>query len=109
MEGIDEEGNPGEHPVAVAVWQPAAGQTLVSVLGTVAYKARKTPTEAEAWVEAVRAKLEDIGIESVRDFVTEVLVINHRLKIGGHRQLHHTTKKMMWDEICEILFGVEPE
>ena len=109
MEDADEEVVEAEHPVAVAVWQPAVGQTLVSVLGTVAFKLRKTPNKVETWVEAARAKLQDIGIESVRDFVTDVLVVNHRLRIGGHRQLHNTTKKMIWAEIYAILFGTDPE
>ena len=73
-----------EHPVAVAIWQPAEGQTLESVLGTVANKMRMTPSEVGSWVEAVRDKLEDIGIDSVQDFVTDILVINNTLRIGGH-------------------------
>jgi hypothetical protein len=67
---LDEEVEPARepvagHPVALAVWQPAANQTLVSVLGTVAHKQRMSPIDVEQWVEAVRSKLEDIGIESV--------------------------------------------
>ena len=38
MESSDDEVEPVDHPVAVAVWQPAAGHTLLSVLGTVAHK-----------------------------------------------------------------------
>jgi hypothetical protein len=109
MEEADDEGERAEHPIAVAVWQPAVGQTLESVLGTVAFKSRKKPEEVGAWVEAVSDKLQDIGIESLRDFVTDVLVVNQRLKIGGHKQLHNTTKKLIWAEICEILFGTDPE
>ena len=108
MEASDDNADPMvEHPVAVAIWHPAEGQTLESVLGTVANKMRMTPCEVGSWVEAVRNKLEDIGIESVRDFVTDILVINNTLRIGGHRQLHRTTLKMIWIEVTEILFGTE--
>ena len=89
---------------ALVALQPAVNQTLVSVLGTVAVEMRMSPSEVMAWVKAVQSKLEDIGVESVQDFVTDILVVNGRLKIGGHCQLHRTTLKMMWSEVCQIIF-----
>ena len=107
MESSDDEEVVGQPVAADAIWQPELGQTMEAVLGIVAMKRRMKPGETDAWVKAVRAKLEDIGIETVREYVTCVMEVNTLLKSGGHPCLHQITLKAIWHEVCEIVLGSE--
>ena len=71
---------------------------LVVMLNNVARRKRMIGREAETWVEAVRAKFEDIGVESIQDFVRGILLLNRDLMRSGSRQLHATTIDMMLEE-----------
>ena len=76
-------------PVAVVVGP------FVTMLNTVAMRKRMSGEVADGWVEAVRSKLEDIGVESIEDFVRGIVLLNRDLMRSGNRQLHATTVDMM--------------
>jgi hypothetical protein len=76
---------------------------LVAVLNTVASRKLMSGAEAEAWVEAVRSKLEDIGVESIEDFVRGIILLNRDLMRSGNRQLHATTVDMMLEEAMAMV------
>jgi hypothetical protein len=61
--------------------------------------------EGAEWGEAVRAKLEDVGVHTLRDFLRTALTLNRTLAGSGHRPMHHTTLNMMLMEICDMVFG----
>ena len=88
---------------------PADFQPVVGMLEMVAFKKKMLGAEGDAWVEAVRAKLADIGVVELRDFVRHVLVINRRLHDKGHIMLPETTLSMMLREVSDMMFGPDPE
>ena len=71
---------------------------LSVMVQTVARRKRMIGATAEAWVEAILYKFDDIGVESVQDFVRGILLINHDLARSGSRQLPATTLDMMLEE-----------
>jgi hypothetical protein len=84
---------------------PVDFQPMVGMLEMVAFKKEIHGHTGEAWVEAMRSKLADIGVVTLRDLVREVLEINRKLRDAGHSVLHRTTLNMMLREVCEMLFG----
>ena len=86
---------------------PAGPLPLVMMLEMVAFKHQMVGIEAEVWVELVRAKLAQVRINSLRDFLRYMLVINRRLHNAGHKQLHPLTLSMMSREVVEMLCGPE--
>jgi hypothetical protein len=48
---------------------PAGFHPMVGMLKVVAFKKNMIGPVADAWVEAVRSKFADVGVESLRDFV----------------------------------------
>jgi hypothetical protein len=59
----------------------------------------------DGWIAAVTENLEDVGIESVVDFIRMVLGVNNRLGDRGHQRMHESTVKLMMEEACDIMFG----
>jgi hypothetical protein len=57
----------------------------------------------------VLLKLNDIGVKSVRDFISSVLTVNSRLERNGHRQMHTITLTSMLSQACELIFEDESE
>ena len=84
-------------------------QPLVMMLNEVAFKRKMTGAVGAGWVESVRAKLEGVGVETLRDFVQQVLEINPRLMTGWLQCLHDSTLNMMLAQICEMVMGPEEE
>ena len=82
-------------------------QDMVLILWGVAAKRGKVGEVAETWVEEVRAKFEDVGVDTIRDFVRYALVLQRRLNYAGHHMIHHSTHNMMLREVSEMFF--EPE
>ena len=80
---------------------------MVLMLQSVAAKRGKVGKVAETWVEEVRAKFEDVGVVTIRDFVCYALVLQTRLNLAGHRMLHHSTHNMMLREVSDMFFGPE--
>jgi hypothetical protein len=80
---------------------------LVVVLDVVAQKRRMSRAANDAWVETVRAKLEDVGVVTVWDFLLNVVMLNKKLKDRSHRELHVTMLKMMLAEVVEVVMGPE--
>ena len=76
---------------------------LAVMLQTVARRKRMIGATAEAWVGAILAKFDDIGVESVQDFVRGILLINHDLERSGSRRLHATTLDMMLEEALKMV------
>jgi hypothetical protein len=84
-------------------------QPMVGMLEMVAFKKNMVGPPGDAWVEAMRLKLADIGVVSLRDFVRKVLKVNRKLRDSGHSMLHQTTLNMMLREVCDMLFGPDEE
>jgi hypothetical protein len=78
---------------------------LVGMLEMVAARKGLNGVEGDEWVEAVRAKFEDVGVHTLRDFLGTSLTLNRTLVGSGHRQMHHTALNMMLMEICDMVFG----
>ena len=86
---------------------PVNFQPMVGMLEMVAFKKKILGAEGEQWVEAVRSKLEDIGVVTLRDVVRCALMINRRLRNAGHSVLHQTTLNLMLNEVCDMVVGLE--
>jgi hypothetical protein len=61
--------------------------------------------EKEVWVDAVAAKLWDIRVITLRDFIENSYNLNRDLCRSCHKQIHHTTLTMMLAECCEMIYG----
>jgi hypothetical protein len=75
------------------------------MLEMVADRHGMTGIPCEVWIDAVVAKLKDVGVVTVRDFVTTVLLVNRRLARAGHSQLHEPTLQAMLEEAHGMMFG----
>ena len=82
---------------------------LVVMLDVVAQRRGMNRSENDAWIEAIRVKLADVGVVSVRAFVMNVVVLNKKLKACGHRELHERTLNQLLAEACEMVMGPEEE
>jgi hypothetical protein len=54
-------------------------------------------------VDVVVAKLQDVGVCNLRDFVRGVLWLNVRLHRVGHCHLHNATLQVMMDEAVDMI------
>jgi hypothetical protein len=88
---------------------PVRFNPMVGMLEMVAFKKGMIGAVADSWVEAVRLKLADVGVLTLRDFVRYVLRINRMLRSEDHRIMHQATLNMMLAEVCEMLFDSEEE
>ena len=110
MSSSEEEGDNG---VIAEVRRDGPDRLIVSVrplvvlLDVVAQKRRMSRDANNAWVGAVAAKLEDIGVSTLRDFVRYSVVVNKRLKARGHREWHETTLMILLEEVCLMVMGPE--
>jgi hypothetical protein len=50
-----------------------------------------------------------MGMVTVRDFVSLVLLVNLRLARAGHQQLHEPMLQAMLEEACDMMFELEAE
>ena len=57
------------------------------------------------WILAVHPKLNAVGVHSLRDFARSVMVLNKKLKDGGHAPIDEETLEQMFDVACDMLFG----
>jgi hypothetical protein len=102
-----------EYGLVVEVVTSGPGQVVVGVrplevvLDVVAQKRGMKRSDNNAWVEAVRAKLADVGVVTLRQFVMNVLVLNQKLRARHHRELHETTLNQVLAEVCEMVMGPE--
>jgi sulfur transfer complex TusBCD TusB component (DsrH family) len=103
----------GDSGVIAELFRDEAGQLVVVVrpllimLDGVAMKSRDSQAEKDAWVKAMDAKLQDVGVLSLREFVMKVVVINKKLIARGHQALHETELMMMMAEVCDMVMGPE--
>ena len=77
---------------------------LRSVVKRVAAARNLGETSRDAWVNAVMAKLNDVEVYGLRQFVEAALTVNRRLQNRGFRQLHLSTLKLMLRAACDVLF-----
>jgi hypothetical protein len=61
----------------------------------------------DGWIEGVTENLEEVGIQTVVDFIRGVLQVNRRLGDRGHQRLHERTVGLLMEKACEIMFGPE--
>jgi hypothetical protein len=113
-----EDGSVGNEPVMEPVAEPVIELVdldtlfehgaLQAVLELVGHQRGQRIVEGVIWVNVVLAKVNDIGVKTVRDFVSTVMmVLNSRLTRGGHSQLHTAMLMEMLCESCEMAFGSE--
>ena len=107
QENLDRENEADPEMPVLRPVLPEGPIPLVMMLEMVAFKRRMVGVEAEVWVESVRAKLAQVGITSLRDFVGYMLDINRRLRNAGQQQLLQSTLAMMSREVVEMLWGPE--
>ena len=60
-------------------------------------------------MQVVFSNLGDVGVHTLREFMTSALTINEKLSDGGHRCLEAKTLTMMMAEVGEMMFGPEDE
>ena len=82
---------------------PEGFQPLVGMLEMVAFKNKMLGAEGDAWVQAVRSNLEDVGVVTLQDFVRHVLNLNRKLRNAGHGELNRTTLNLMLSEVCDMV------
>jgi hypothetical protein len=101
-------------PVAEPVIEPIDLDTLFKcgalrvVLELVGHQHGQRGAEGVIWVDVVLAKLNDISMKTVWDFISMVLMVNNRLARGGHWQLHTATLMEMLGKSYKMAFGAEP-
>jgi hypothetical protein len=98
---------PDEVPVveAIDITMLFEGGESYAMVEMMAERTGQTDAVGEAWVRVIWQKLRDIGIESVRDYVSSVLSVNERLVAYGHGPLYKKTLTAMLVEACEMMFG----
>jgi hypothetical protein len=77
------------------------------VLELVGHQHGQRVVKGVLWLNAVLEKLNDMGMKTVWDFVSSVLMVNSRLFKGSHWQIHTATLTAMLHESCEMMFGSE--
>ena len=80
---------------------------LSYVITVVAEKSDMDTDEMNEWIQSVNASLDDVGVHTLRQFVTNVVGLNSMLTTRGHGELHETTLKMMLEEACVFVMGPE--
>jgi hypothetical protein len=90
-------------PIAAAIPVAEVVPAMIVMLRTVAGRKGLLDNAAESWVDAVFDKLGDVGVETLRDFVTDVIILNKRLLTLGHQKMHKTTLNMMLEETASVL------
>ena len=83
--------------------------SVMAMLRSVAFQKGYVGNEREVWVEAVAAKLQDIRVSTLRDFIGNSYNLNRDLCRSGHKQIHHTTITMMLTECYEMIYGPEDD
>jgi hypothetical protein len=113
MADDSEDGSMGNEPVVEPVVEPIDLDVLFergasrAVLELVGHQRGQRDAEGVIWVNVVLAKLNDIGVKTVWNFVSTVLTVNSRLARGGHRQLHTATLTEVLNKACKMAFGSE--
>jgi hypothetical protein len=82
---------------------------LIGMLEMVAFKRGLRDRGAEMWVHVIFSNLGDIGIHTLRKFMSSVLTVNEKLNDSGHKRLDVETLDLMVEEVCDMLFGPEEE
>jgi hypothetical protein len=90
-------------PIAAAIPVAEVVPAMTVMLRAVAERKGLLDNAAEGWVDAVFDKFGDIGVDTLRDFVTDVVVLNKRLLTLGHTRMHKTTLSMMLEETASVL------
>jgi hypothetical protein len=80
---------------------PEGFQPLVGMLEIVAFG--MIGRDGDVWAEFIYATLADVGVKTLHDFVSLVLVVNRKLADHGHDNLCQTTLNMMLIEVCHML------
>jgi hypothetical protein len=82
---------------------------LPYVITLVANKSDMDMEEMNEWIQSVQEKLGDVGVHTLRQFVTNVVGLNGMLTARGHGEFPETTLKMMLEEACMFVMGPEGE
>ena len=82
---------------------------LLGMLEMVAFKHGLRVRGAEMWVHVIYSNLRDVGIHTLRGFMSSVLTVNKKLDDSGHKRLEVHTLNLMVAEVCDMMFGPEEE
>jgi hypothetical protein len=101
------EADPNEMPVidAIDITMLFESGELYAMVEMMADRTGQTDDVGAAWVRVIWEKLRDIGVETVRDYVSSVLSVNRRLVAYGHGPLYKKTLTALLEEACEMMFG----
>jgi hypothetical protein len=82
---------------------------LKALLEMVADKRGLKGVASNVWVGAVKNKMRSIEVETVRDFVSSVMLVNRRLYRAHHSQMNEDTLTAMLEEACDMMWGPTEE
>jgi hypothetical protein len=82
-----------------------ANMSVMAMLRSVADQRGYFGNEKSVWVDAVAAKLRDIRVITLRDFIENSYNLNRDLCRSGHKLMHHTTITMMLTECGAMIYG----
>ena len=80
---------------------------MVAMLGRVARKRGMPGGDVDTWVAATQAALDDVGVQSMRRFVTNAVRLNRMLRERGHPGLEEAIIIQVLEEITDMVMGPE--
>jgi hypothetical protein len=85
---------------SITTYNVGALRAVVDMI--IAFKRRVYGIPGNNWAKAVVKQFNNVGVKLVRDVLVSTVEINQTLMAAGHhRQGHHTTLKMMMEEVAQ--------
>jgi hypothetical protein len=87
------------------------GETMTEVLPLpyiitmVAQRMEIEKDKETEWIKSIQERFEDVGVYTVRQFVTNVVRLNTMLAVRRHNQLLEKTLRMLLQEACTFMMG----
>jgi hypothetical protein len=78
---------------------------LPYIITMVAQRMEMEEGKERKWIQSVEAGFEDVGVHTLRQFVTNVVRLNTLLAARRHPQLRETTLRMLLQEACTFMMG----
>ncbi len=76
-----------------------------SIITMVAQRMEMEDGKERKWIQSVEEGFEDVGVHTLRQFVTNVVRLNTLLAACRHPQLRETTLRMLLQEACTFMMG----
>ena len=78
---------------------------LVDIIRRVSFLRGTAVSPRNAWAMAVLAKLHEIEVFTIRDFIEGSQSVNRRLRRREHKPFHFTTMTLLLRTACDEIFG----